>query len=285
MVYRLRQLHLGVKSRMQHVETRGGEIALSSTGRETGPLVVFVHGNSLSRQSFRAQLSSPLADRARLVALDLPGHGDSGSAPDAGTYSIAGYGAVVREVVERLAPEDAPVLLVGHSLGGHAVLNALETPGLAGVCLFGTPPLPSAAAIPEAFVPHPAAELAFSGVLSDDQVRQLAAVFAERAEPELETWIRTTRPEARAGLGASLGDPTRPLRDEVAALRDFAGSVAILHGERDPLIDLDYLRRLEIPGLWRGEVQIVPEAGHSIQLDAPGAFERLLGAWLADRLS
>ena len=54
-----------------------------SEGR--GCAIVLVHGNSSSGLTFRQQLDSPLGNDHRMVAIDLPGHGDSNRALDPGS--------------------------------------------------------------------------------------------------------------------------------------------------------------------------------------------------------
>ncbi|RLA00888.1 MAG: alpha/beta hydrolase, partial [Gammaproteobacteria bacterium] len=61
------------------IETKVGKIAITESGSgET--CLLFIHGNSSSKSVFSKQLSSDLAKKYRLIALDLPGHGDSDNA-------------------------------------------------------------------------------------------------------------------------------------------------------------------------------------------------------------
>lgn len=53
----------------------------SSHGRG-GPAIVLCHGNSSSHRTFEQQLRGELGRRFRLVAIDLPGHGESARARD-----------------------------------------------------------------------------------------------------------------------------------------------------------------------------------------------------------
>jgi pimeloyl-ACP methyl ester carboxylesterase len=104
-----------------------------------GPPVVLVHGLSLDHRSWNYQLTD-LADRCRLIALDLRGHGSStlGSEP-IGPHRFA---SDLAEVLVRLDLRDAVV--VGHSLGGTVVGQlcadhpALVRERIAGVVFVGT---------------------------------------------------------------------------------------------------------------------------------------------------
>ena len=69
-----------------------GSIVVEEAGRGELP-VLLIHGNSLSREVFRKQLGGALSRKYRLVAFDLPGHGDSSDALNASrTYTRPGHG-------------------------------------------------------------------------------------------------------------------------------------------------------------------------------------------------
>lgn len=94
----------------------------------------FVHGAGGSCFAWIRQLEE-LADVARVIALDLPGHGESGGD---GCRKIGDYQAVVRGFVEALGL--GKIVLAGHSMGGGiAQAFALDRPDLlAGLILIGT---------------------------------------------------------------------------------------------------------------------------------------------------
>jgi pimeloyl-ACP methyl ester carboxylesterase len=89
--------------------------------------------------------------------------------------------------------------------------------------------------------------------------------------------VRTAR---RAGLSASLREGR--FADEVAIAAALPRPLAILHGQEEQLVSLDYLQRLAIPGLWRGGVQLIAGAGHAPHQETPGKFTELLTQFLAD---
>lgn len=101
-----------------------------------------LHANSLSKETFRPQIDA-LKDVRRLIAVDLPGHGDSSNGIDPRrTYSIPGYADSFMEALAAIGLQRFIVL--GHSLGGHVALEmiALEA-GIEGAMIFGTPPAAS----------------------------------------------------------------------------------------------------------------------------------------------
>jgi pimeloyl-ACP methyl ester carboxylesterase len=58
--------------------------------------------------------------------------------------------------------------------------------------------------------------------------------------------------------------------------------IAVLHGEGDQLVSLDYLRGLTMPTLWRGELQILPGVGHAPHVEAPQDFAETVAAFITD---
>jgi len=117
---------------MDTVTHHGRNTAYRSDGG-SGATVCFVHGSGGDHGAWRAQRRLD----AETVALDLSGHGDSDDvAADPGYETLSAY---VDDAVAVARAVDADVL-VGNSLGGAVVLQAVISRGLspAGVVLAGT---------------------------------------------------------------------------------------------------------------------------------------------------
>lgn len=253
-----------------------------STG--TGSPIVLVHGNSSSGQTFVRQLEGSLGQQHRVIALDLPGHGESARPTDpAATYCLPGYADVVVGVAQALGVEDA--VFVGWSLGGHIVLEASpRLPRAAGFFIYGTPPIAFPPAMAEAFLPHPAMAASFAADLTEEQMDAYVAAFFKPGVTELpepfRVDIRRTDGQARAGLGGSI----RPdgYLDEVVVVASLKQPLAIAQGEHEQLVNVAYLNSLIAPTLWRGAVQIVADAGHAPHWEQPEAFSGLIDSFAAD---
>lgn len=250
------------------------------------PAILLVHGNSSSSRVWQPTLEGPLARKYRIVAIDLPGHGqssDAGEAERATTYSIPGYAEVIRQVVEQLSLQQA--VIVGWSLGGHAALEAsVHLPQAAGFMVFGTPPLPFPlpADLDGAFLKL---GLGFQKDWSEPEAREYVADFlvpdADAPVFLMEDAVRTDG-HARASLGASIG--TVGYRDEPGIAAAMTRPLAILHGAQEQIVGLPYLQAMapSMPTLWRGEVQVVGNAGHALQWEQRAEFEQLLDAFVQD---
>lgn len=118
----------------------GTPLATRMSGPAKAPRIVLVHGLSLSQEIWAAQRRA-LDASFRVVTVDLRGHGDSGDAAS-GDYSAAAIGSDVTTVLD--AVRGPRCILVGHSMGGMAVLAGLgDRPELigeqvAGVVLMNT---------------------------------------------------------------------------------------------------------------------------------------------------
>ena len=216
------------------------------------------------------------------MALDLPGHGASADAKDPqATYCLPGYAELVAAFVKKLDIDNA--VIVGWSLGGHIALEVSKLlPDLAGMMIFGTPPAGKPIAA-DAFSPNPLMPLIFKNTLSSDEAvavtngffkpgSQIPAFFSED--------MTRTDGRAREALWLSVGEEN--YEDEVAIVATLNKPLAIIHGEKDPLVSLPYIKGLSIPTLWRDEIQIIPDVGHTPQWEQTEKFNNLLIAFITD---
>ncbi len=117
--------------------TRDGlTLAGQGWGNPAHPEILLIHGLGQSRLSWELQVAA-LADRFRVVAYDLRGHGDSDKPADAAAYGDGALWGDDIQAVRAAAGLRRPVL-VGWSLGGLAIGHYLARHGdeaIAGVNL------------------------------------------------------------------------------------------------------------------------------------------------------
>jgi pimeloyl-ACP methyl ester carboxylesterase len=96
-------------------------------GPVDGRPVILLHGGGQTRGSWRRTAQALASQGWRSVALDLPGHGESGRWP--GGYSLQRMALCVRAIAEGF---EHRAVLIGASLGGLvAIVAESTTPGLA----------------------------------------------------------------------------------------------------------------------------------------------------------
>jgi len=277
---------------MPQVTLRSGEVdglTLHYLVAGRGPAVVLVHGLGGFAETWRRTLE-PLAARATVYALDLPGHGRS--AKPRAPYDLAWLARVLHGFLQALEIPQAS--LVGHSLGATvAVTYALVHPGrverlalLAGVVpgvAFRLPWTARLAAVPGV------GELL--GLLARPRLCKaaVAGCFFEPDAAEVDFLVDTrfaerTAPEARAAWLAIV----RGLRTELEARRaDYRKALATLehpvllvHGRHDPAVPAAHCAETaEI--LPRARVRWLEACGHFPQLE----HADVVSAWLAEFLA
>lgn len=255
----------------------GGLAAHRSPGSTPGFL--FLHGNSADHRTFEPLLADDTLAPWQRVAVDLPGHGAS---PLRGPVTLRG----LVEAVAAAAEAARAAVVFGHSLGGHLALQALGLgllPGVRGVVVLGTPPIPGGAGLGIAFRPTPSMGLIFQEKLDDDAIALWASeAFGPHIGPP--PWfaeaLRTTHPAVRPGLAASVA--AEGLLDEVALLDAAPVPVAVLHAAEDAYCAPDHMAGLQGRALWRGGIQVIPHVGHYVPWEAPAAVAAHLAAFMND---
>lgn len=110
-------------------------IHYAKTGRDNGPVVLFIHGSPGSLSDFISFLcDSTLQSRAQLVSVDRPGFGQSDFGW--GEPSLIEQSKIIKPLIETFK-KDQPVILVGHSLGGPLIARiAGDYPNLVNGLIF-----------------------------------------------------------------------------------------------------------------------------------------------------
>ena len=268
----------------QFLETSFGKVAFIEKGE--GPVtILFIHGNSASKSIFSKQFESSLADHYRLVAFDLPGHGESDNAEDPqNTYTISAYARLVGELANTLQPKS--LVLVGWSLGGHiAIEAAAQGLPLAGIVISGTPPVgPGVEYMGEAFIPSESMGLTGKPDFTDEEVVAFANEGmggAEFVNDEVLKAVARTDGIARQTMlvdWSTLGAG----HEHRAFVARWSQPIAVLQGQQDAFVSGDYLQALEWNNLWRSEIQFFEGIGHAPFWQDPEQFNDLLGSFLED---
>lgn len=121
---------------MRLEQADGPALHVAVDGHDRGPVVVLLHGAARSHRSWDWVVPAIGATHT-VVRPDLRGHGGSGRAEG---YLLADHVADAVAVIDEVA--DAPVVLVGHSLGGLvAAAVAQQRPALVRATLLEEPAL------------------------------------------------------------------------------------------------------------------------------------------------
>jgi pimeloyl-ACP methyl ester carboxylesterase len=126
-----RSIHLGVgflaatsgvteerRLRFDRVSSRAGNLSVLSAGE--GDPVVCIHGLGATKASFLPTVNA-LADSYRVIALDLPGFGESDK-PIGAPYNAEWFAKCVLSLLDELEIDRAH--LIGNSMGGRVAIEA-----------------------------------------------------------------------------------------------------------------------------------------------------------------
>ncbi|HET7876162.1 MAG TPA: alpha/beta hydrolase [Methylomirabilota bacterium] len=240
---------------LNYAETGGGQ-----------PAAILIHGAGGSHLTWTRQLEG-LADTARIIAVDLPGHGASSGD---GCRTIGEYAGLVKGFIRALGA--GPVVLGGHSMGGGITQTvALESPELLrGVMLVGTGArLRVLSKIFELIAQNYAASVDF--------IQQYA--WSPAAAPALRDGGRrvtlATRPSVTEGdFRACDGF------DVMTRVGAITLPTLVLVGEDDQLTPVKYAEFLAgaIPG---ARLVKIPRAGHYVMLEQPDEVNHAVRQFLA----
>jgi pimeloyl-ACP methyl ester carboxylesterase len=238
-------------------------------GGAGAPAIVFVHGWSCDRSYWRGQVG-PVGERHRVVAVDLAGHGDSGTGRAA--WTMAAFGGDVAAVVDRLRLDD--VVLVGHSMGGDVILEtAIELEGrvrgLVWVDTYRSLGAPINPEEDEAFI------AGFRRDFTGEVLQLVRGFFPPAADADLAEWVAADM--AAAPPEIALEALRNAIANEGPAIERLAqlGLPAVAINPDYRPTDADSLRRHGV------ETVILRGVGHFSMLEDPLQFNAALEAVVA----
>ena len=276
-------------------------------GDPSRPALVFAHGFSVDMTTWHYQWKE-LSSEYRVVLFDHRGHGRSGEAAG-GDHTLQAMGRDMKAVIDAAVPAGRPVVVLGHSMGGMALLGLAETHPE----LFGRSEGRIVGAV---FADTAAAELVrgAAGALGTRLVTlapTLGRRFGERLGRAERLRARVTKSDlayliarlTNFGPGASpsmveyvvdlsLRAPVEIWTEGIAALIEMDLRHAIEHVRCPSLVIVGDLDRLTPPAsaialkdrLPDGRLVVLEGAGHMAPMERHEQFNEVLRGFLADVL-
>lgn len=253
------------------VETRLGRVAYRDVGKGDGKPLLFVHGFGGDKDNWLFNAGAAAGAR-RVIAVDLPGHGESTRAVE--TADLTSLAGCLIDVLDGMGCEAAHV--VGHSMGGAVALKlAALAPGrvaslaLAAPAGFG----PVTMAYIDGFIAaerrkdmKPVLEMLFAAtdLVTTDMINDV--LKSKRADGAV---------DGLKALAARVFPAGRLAEDVRTVAEALAVPVLIVWGDRDRVLPLP------ADGIGPLAVTIVADAGHMPHMEKAAEFNAALEKHLA----
>ena len=253
------------------------ELAYEEHGPKSARAIVLLHGSPLDRRMWKPQLEDFVGAGYRVVLPDLRGHGRSPT--PAAPWSLANCAADLFALADRLEIER--FVLGGLSVGGMvAVAAAKAAPQrVEGLLL--------AATRADADAPSEVA----SRRRAADELRERGSIGAESFVPRVFTADTISQRPALVSEFLAIAN-AQPLEGRTAMLDAIARRENVLPwletakvpalaivGEEDPITPPSMSREIH-RRLAGSFLQVIEEASHLVNMEAPGVFNRAALNWL-----
>lgn len=252
----------------------GLRYAVEETG--AGEPLVLLHGFTGCAANWRPLLPR-LAERHRVIAIDLPGHGNSGAPGSVARYKMP---RVAADLIELLTRHDAtPAHWLGYSMGGRLALYMAvrQSSVVRSLTLVSATAGLANAAKRQA---RRAADEALAARIERDGVASFVAewernlLFAglaglpEEARATLHEQRLSNSPLGLANSLRGMGAGAQPsLWSRLAAM---TAPALLIAGQRDTkFVALNEGLAVSIPN---ATLRLIPDAGHVVQMEQPEAF-------------
>jgi 3-oxoadipate enol-lactonase len=260
------------------MQIRINDFSMNYEGRGHGTGLLFIHGFPLSNNMWKAQVED-LSDIARVVAPDLRGHGASEAVK--GTYGMDLLADDCAALLDQIGLKER-VVVCGLSMGGYVTLAFYRRypQRVRGLILAATRAQSDS---PEAKTNREKAAAKAkeggSSAIAADLLPKILAPQTYNAQPGLVEQIKNMMEQTSVEgiIGASLGMKERP--DSRPTLEDIDVPTLILHGADDQIISPDEARQMNasIPD---SQLQVLPEAGHLLNMEKPDLFNQAVREFL-----
>lgn len=285
-------LHRPIHGRPLSVRSFDGtRLHVEVLGRDDAPTILLGHGYALSQHAWHYQRRA-LSERFRVVCYDQRGHAASAEAAT-GNYDMRALGQDFAAVLEATTEPDEPVMAVGHSMGGMAILSFAEQyPDLlrrlagiglvstaAGNVIAGSAFTVGAAALSALRSRLPGARRRPNSERSDDpadwtQAPPTDLVFlltrsiglSPDADPAHVAFTEQLMVECPARVTSALGPALTSLRLGHVA-EQLTMPVLVLVGDHDRLTPLGQARKL-VADMPDARLVVLPGVGHMAPLEA-----------------
>lgn len=243
----------------------GVKISFDMQG-EGSPALIFIHGWSNNRSIWNAQVSH-FSQKYKVVAIDLPGFGQSGNNRQA--WTVSAFGDDVVAVINKL--ELNQVVLVGFSLGGPVVI---ETAKIVPDRVVGLVLVDILQDVEIQYPPEVISDMDiyYMDLVTSPTFEKMKPFSRRNTEVSFKRILSMVNGVPKIGWRESLNDNFRWANEDcIESLKKLQASVISINSDQIPT-NVESFRKY-VPSF---KAKIIPDVGHVVMWDAPEEFNRLL---------
>jgi pimeloyl-ACP methyl ester carboxylesterase len=239
--------------------------------------IIFIHGNSQSAKCWEDVFLQQTLQNYTLIAMDLPGHGDSFRSTNADAdYSLKGLAKYALDFIKQF--ESRPYIIVANSLGANIVGEMiLQLRNCKGAMLTGSSALGFGLGASEIIMPNPNVGICFAEEFTGEQLNLLiedcAVNLPEDKKEKIRVLFRKTDPSVRSSLAKCVAN--QDFSDEIKNMANSKLPLVWVYGEEEKVCFTNALDKLKIPK-WKNKSLLIKNSGHFSQLDQPQKLAELI---------
>jgi 2-succinyl-6-hydroxy-2,4-cyclohexadiene-1-carboxylate synthase len=259
-------------------------------GHSCGPTLVMLHGFTGSAAGWGNHLDTLAVYGLRVIALDLPGHGQSDAPADPRRYGIEYCRQDILAALQELGVSPGEAVLLGYSMGGRVALYTAFSGFFRALILESASP---GLEDPAEREQRRASDEALAASIERDGVQafidhwEKLPLFASQSTlpPEAREALRGQRLSNRpGGLAQSLRGVGTGVQPSLhARLPTLHIPILLIAGELDTKFSA--IARSMAQALPQSQLRIVPGAGHAVHLERPEEFASLVGDFSLSMIS
>jgi pimeloyl-ACP methyl ester carboxylesterase len=268
--------------KVNFIEVNKIRLAHFEKNSDANQTIFFIHGNSVSKRSWRKQYNSPVLSDYRMIAIDLPSHGDSNEGIES-FYTLKGLAGIMSNTVGQLAA-GKPYILVGISLSTNIIAEMLafdvkpEGLVLAGPCIVG-----KGYEVSQFVKPNTHVGVVFTDHSDENDILSYAHETSASRDPnDVEIFMedfKSVKGNFRSPLAKSI--MSGEYSDEIELLQQKNIPLLIVFGKNEIVVDENYLDNAVLP-IWNKTIYKIEGSSHLVNIDQPEEFNKLLKKFADD---
>lgn len=246
-------------------------------------IIFFFHGNCNSADLWANQFSDTSLEDYRLIAFDLPAHGESGAPQDIAKFNLIWFAEILSKCVNQIS-EGQPYILCGLSLGGNIIAEMLATKINPSALIFIGSNFVGEGITPIDIISDPQVSAVLytnTAPLADIQLYlQRASIVRSQINQDLllRDYLQVDS-RYREAFSASVakGDYS----DEINLIKKIKKPILLIFGAMDTISSMGLIVKI-LPIAWNKTIHKIEDAGHLVVLDQPEKFNLLLNEFLKE---